>query len=225
MPAPLDDLTQKRVDDWIEHYLITEDEALLRPIRQAVELDIPPISVSPTQGAFLKLLSQSIGAKRILEIGCLLGYSTIWLARSLPEGGKLVSLDIFERNVRMAGENCEFAGVRDKVEFHCNPAERSLNILVNDGVDPFDLIFMDADKVSYPIYFDRVLHLSKPGTVIIADNIIRKGEVADPSSPLPAVRGINEFMKMVQEDDRLEATAMQTVGSKGHDGFAMIRVK
>jgi len=225
MPDFPDKTTQKRVDDWIEAHLIEEDEALLRPLRQAVEYDVPPISVSAAQGAFLNLLAQSMGAKRILEIGCLMGYSTLWLARALPEGGKLLSLDIFDRNVRTARENCEFAGLGDKVDFMCGPAERSLNILVNDGVAPFDLIFMDADKVSYPVYFERILHLSKSGTVIIADNIIRKGEVVDPASTLPAVRGINEFMRMVQADPRLEATALQTVGCKGHDGFAMVRMK
>ncbi len=212
------------VDDWLESKLIDEDEALKATIQTSDALDIPPIAVSPTQGAFLSILVKSIGAKRILELGTLAGYSTIWLARALAEDGRLVSLELHQRNIDLATENLTAAGVRDRVNILQGPAERSLNILVNDGVEPFDFIFMDADKVNYPVYLERVLELSRPGTLIFADNVIRNGGVVDPDNDDPAIRGIRTFMDMVSDNPRLEATAIQTVGSKGYDGFALIRV-
>lgn len=212
-----------RVDDYLEEKLLPGlDDPHFVIARQEAE-DIPAIAVSALQGVFLNILATSIGAKRILELGALAGYSTIWLARALPEDGQLISLELLDRNADLAEAHVAEAGLASRVEIRRGPATRSLNIMVNDGEAPFDLIFLDADKVNYPTYLDRILHLCRPGTLIIADNVIRNGGVVDPDNPEPAIRGVREFMDMVSADKRLTATALQTVGSKGHDGFAMIR--
>ena len=214
-----------QVDAYLEDKLLSRQNDPDFVIARQVKEDIPPIAVSALQGSFLNILTKSVGARRVLEIGTLAGYSTIWLARALPEDGRLVSLELHDRNADLATNHLTEAGVADKVTIMRGPAERSLNIMVNDGNAPFDLVFLDADKVNYPVYIDRVLHLVQPGSVIIADNVIRDGGLVDPENFDPAIRGLREFMDIVSENPKLTATTLQTVGSKGHDGFAMIRVE
>lgn len=224
MPIMDINATAITADAWIENLLVPEDAALKQTIQSAIDADIPPISVSAAQGAMLHLFAKSFGARRILELGTLVGYSTIWLARALPADGKLISLELFERNARLARQNLESAGVADKVDIRVGLAEKSLNILINDGVEPFDFVFLDADKVSYPLYLERILMLTKPGSLIISDNVIRNGGVVDPENEDPAIRGIREFMDMLSANPNLQSTVVQTVGSKGYDGFAISRV-
>lgn len=218
------DLWSEKTDAYLETKLAFEDEALKSANQSAIDADIPPISVSPTQGAFLNILAKSVSAKRILEVGSLVGVSTIWLARALPEDGEMVVLEFGERNARLTSENLTRAGVRDRVDIRTGFAETSLNIMVNDGEAPFDFVFLDADKVNYPVYLERALSLSKRGTLIFCDNVIRKGGLVNPENTEPAIRGLKTMFDMIKAEPRLEATALQTVGSKGYDGFALLRV-
>lgn len=213
-----------RTDTFLEEKLLSHANDPVFVLDRQEEFDIPPMAVSPLQGAFLKIIAESINASRILELGTLAGYSTIWLARALRGNGKLISLERFERNVRLAREHLETDGLSHLVDIRSGEAEISLNIMLNDGEAPFDLIFMDADKVNYPLYLDRIMGLSRPGTLIIADNVVRGGAVSGPASEDPSTRGVQGFFDMISKDARLEASALQTVGAKGHDGFALIRV-
>lgn len=213
-----------KTDIYLEEKLLKRASDPVFVLDRQKELDIPPMAVSPLQGAFLKILAESIGASRILELGTLAGYSTIWLARALPENGKLISLELFERNVRIAREHVAEEGLSHLVDIRGGEAEISLNIMLNDGEAPFDLIFLDADKVNYPLYLERIMGLVRRGTLIIADNVVRNGDVSEANSEDPSTCGVRTFFNMVEADNRLEASALQTVGSKGHDGFAVIRV-
>ena len=168
----------------------------------------------------LYLLARIRGAKRILEIGTLGGYSTIWLARALPEDGTLISLELDPKHAEVARENIASAGLASKVEVRLGPALDSLAKLHQQGAAPFDFIYIDADKSGYPAYLDWSLLLAKPGTVIVADNVIRDGAVADADSKDPFVQGVRRFLEKIAADPRVEATVLQTVGTKGHDGFA-----
>ena len=172
----------------------------------------------------LEILARMSGAKRILEIGTLGGYSTLWLAKALPAGGRLVTLELDPVHAAVARENIEAAGFGDRVEVVQGPAVESLEGMIQAGADPFDFIFIDADKGSYPAYLQRSLALAKVGSVIVGDNVVRSGGVLDESSSDSSVQGARSFLAMIAEEPRLLATAIQTVGSKGYDGFMLALV-
>tara|TARA_B100000678_G_scaffold291599_1_gene309580 strand:- start:9519 stop:10190 length:672 start_codon:yes stop_codon:yes gene_type:complete len=213
------------VDLYLEARLLPKDPVLDDVIGAQDAAGLPPMAVSPLQGAFLKMLAQSIGARRILELGTFAGYSTVWLARALPDGGKVITLEHQNVNADLSEKNFARAGVSHLIEIRRGKAFKSMNIMINDGVEPFDLIFMDADKINYPVYIHQVLLLSRPGTVIVADNVVREGRILDDSGKDPSVRGVRTFLEKLTSHPQVESTALQTVGSKGHDGFAMMRVK
>lgn len=213
------------VDAYLEERLTPPDETLELTLERQDEAGLPPMAVSPLQGAFLNILAKSIGAKRILELGTFAGYSTIWLARALPEGGKVITLELQDVNADLSQRNFDDAGLADRIEIRRGPAEKSLNILINDGVKPFDFIFLDADKIRYPTYLDQILMLSRPGTLIIADNVIRNGRILDDSGKDPSIRGVRTFLDMLKDHPQLDCTALQTMGCKGYDGFAMMYVR
>ncbi|MEM6280764.1 MAG: O-methyltransferase [Chloroflexota bacterium] len=213
------------VDAYFDGLFIGED-----PIQEAVLADsdaagLPKINVAPNQGKLLMLLAQIQGAKAILEVGTLGGYSTIWLGRALPADGHLVTLEYDQKHAEVARKNIERAGMTDKVEVRVGLAVDHLAGLVDEGHDPFDMIFLDADKVNYPNYLTWSLRLSRPGTLIVADNVVRDGEVVNGGSDDENVIGVRQFSQMLAEEPRVDSIALQTVGSKGYDGFALIRVR
>jgi predicted O-methyltransferase YrrM len=182
---------------------------------------LPPIDVSRLQGKFLEFLVRISGARRVLEIGTLGGYSTLWLARGLPEGGKIVTLEFDPHHAETARENLRNAGVLERVEILVGRAVDSLPTLEGRNDGPFDLIFIDADKESYPEYLEWALNLSRVGTVIVADNVVRDGKVADADCKEQLVQGVRRFTERLAVEPRLSATVLQTVGAKGYDGFAV----
>ena len=186
---------------------------------------LPSIQVSPLQGQFLSLLAKINGSARILEIGTLGGYSTIWLARALPAKGRLISLEFDPHHAEVARKNIERAGLSDRVVILTGAALTTLPELQQQGIGPFDFIFIDADKANMSQYLDWSLQLSRPGTVIVADNVVREGEVTNPLSTDPDVVGVRKFLDMVAQNSRLTASALQTVGVKGWDGFAVVLVE
>jgi predicted O-methyltransferase YrrM len=212
------------VDEYFVNILLPSDHALEETQRRNAEADLPPISVAPNQGKLLELLARIQGSRRILEIGTLGGYSTIWLARALPRGGRLITLELESRHANVARENIDRAGLGQLVEIRVGPATSSMQALIDDGAEPFDFIFIDADKEGYPAYLELSLRLSRPGTVIVADNVVRDGEVANATSTDERVRGVRAFLEMATSNDRIDGTAIQTVGSKGYDGFALLVV-
>ena len=212
------------IDQYYVDLLMPADAVLEATLRDSDAAGLPSIHVAPNQGKFLHLLARAIGAKNILEIGTLGGYSTIWLARALRAGGKLVTLEADARHADVARANLARAGVSDKVELILAPAIETLPRLERDRRGPFDLIFIDADKPSTADYFDWSVKLSRPGTLIIVDNVVRKGAVADASSTDENVKGIRRFATALAAEKRVTATALQTVGSKGYDGFVMAMV-
>ena len=209
------------VDRYLNETLIPTDPVLEATIKANAAASLPAIDVSPTQGKFLHLLAHMQGAKRILEIGTLGGYSTIWLARALPPEGRLITLEFSPHHAKIASQNIASAGLSHLVEVRLGPAATSLAQLHADGVEPFDLIFIDADKPSNPTYLHWALKLSRKGTLIVVDNVIRDGEIADPASTDPSITGTRAMFAIMGSHPRLQATALQTVGSKGYDGFAM----
>ncbi|HEY5438772.1 MAG TPA: O-methyltransferase [Acidimicrobiales bacterium] len=212
------------VDQYLVALLVSADETLTQALANSDEAGLPQINVAPNQGKLLMLLSRMSGASRVLEIGTLGGYSTIWLARSLPGNGTLVSLELDPHHAKVARENLTRAGVEMVVEIRVGPATDSLRQMIDDGSEPFDFIFIDADKEGYPEYLDLSLRLSRIGTVIVADNVIRDGEVANIESTDPRVVGVRTFLEQAASESRLDGTAVQTVGSKGYDGFALFVV-
>jgi predicted O-methyltransferase YrrM len=217
--------TWTAVDDYLAENLVVSDAALEEALAANAAAGLPAIDVAPNQGKFLHLLAKITGAKRILELGTLGGYSTIWLARALPAGGRLITLEFEPRHAAVAAKNIERAELADVVEIRIGAAMESLTQLTAEKAEPFDLIFIDADKENYPGYLEGALRLSRPGTVIIADNVIRNGAVVDPQDPDPRVQGVRRFLAQMAGDARLEATAMQTVGMKGYDGFTLAVVR
>ncbi len=213
------------MDDYISEALIGPDRVQEETLRRNAAEELPSIDVAPNQGKMLYLLAKIRGAKRILEIGTLGGYSTIWLARALPPDGRLVTLELSEKHAAVAGANIARAGFADRVEIRVGPALESLAELAAEGEEAFDLIFLDADKPNNPNYLEWALRFSRPGTVILGDNVVRDGEIADPSSTDDRVVGSRQLLEKMGADDRLEATAIQTVGLKGYDGFAMAVVR
>ena len=217
--------TWTHVDEYLAGLLLTPDQVLTAALSASDAAGLPTISVAPNQGKLLHLLVRVTGARRVLEIGTLGGYSTIWLARGMPAGGRLVTLEYEPRHAEVARENVARAGLADRVEVRVGAALETLPLLAGENGAPFDLVFIDADKQGYAEYFDWALRLTRPGGLIIADNVIRKGGVADPASSDDRVRGIQRFFERVAAvGDRVSATAVQTVGSKGYDGFALIVV-
>jgi len=213
------------VDTYICDTLIPQDALLDAVLRENAIAELPAMDVAPNQGKLLHLIARIQGAKRILEIGTLGGYSTIWLARALPPDGRLVTLEFEPKHAEVAAANIANAGLSDVVEIRVGPALDTLAKLHQEGCAPFDLIFIDADKPNNPGYLEWSLRLSRPGTVIIGDNVVRDGAVTDPANPDPRVQGVRQFIQMMADDPRLDATALQTVGSKGYDGFTLAVVK
>ena len=214
-----------KVDEYLAERLIPVDAALTAAREANAEAKLPAIDVTPAQGKFLYLLAKIHGARRILEVGTLGGYSTIWLARALPKDGKLVTLEIEKRHAEVALKNMERAGVAARVELRLAPAAESLEALVNEGSEPFDLIFIDADKPNNPVYLEWAMKLARPGTIVVVDNVIREGAIVDAESKDASVQGTRRLFDLVGANPRLEATALQTVGSKGYDGFVVAVVR
>jgi predicted O-methyltransferase YrrM len=209
------------VDDYFGSRLIPADDTLDAARAANEKADLPAIDVTRLQGKFLEFLVRISGARNILEIGTLGGYSTIWLARALPGDGRVVSLELDPHHAEVARANLQSAGLLDYVDVLVGPAIETLPTLEKTATVPFDLIFIDADKQSYPEYLAWALKLSRAGTVIVADNVVRQGKVIDPESDDPNVRGVRRFTEMLAAEPRLSATVLQTVGAKGYDGFAL----
>lgn len=185
---------------------------------------MPPINVSPSQGKFLQLLVRSIGARRILEIGTLGGYSTIWMARALPEHGRLISLEIDPKHAAVAAANIQRAGLAEKVDIRLGAALDTLPRLAEEGQEPFSFVFIDADKQNIPAYFEWALRLTHAGSLIVVDNVVRDGEVIDAQSKDPSVQGVRALNTLISNSPRVQATSIQTVGTKGYDGFTLALV-
>jgi predicted O-methyltransferase YrrM len=213
-----------RVDDYLDGLYAARDAVLEHVLRSSEEAGLPPIQVSATHGKHLALMAQIVGARRILELGTLAGYSAIWMARTLPADGKLITLEYDPKHAEVARANFVKAGLDKLIEVRVGPALDTLPKLVTEGAGPFDLIFLDATKEEYAEYFDWSLGLSRSGTVIIADNVVRDGEVANAAAESKMAQGARRFHARVASEPRVSATAIQTVGNKGYDGFSLIRV-
>jgi predicted O-methyltransferase YrrM len=209
------------VDAYITEKLVAPDAALDAALKANAKAGLPSIDVAPNQGKLLHVLALTKGARRILEIGTLGGYSTIWMARALPAGGRLITLEVEPKHAQVAQANLDRAGLAGAVEIRVGPAADSLAQLHREGGAPFDLIFIDADKKSIPEYLGWALKLAKVGTVIVTDNVVREGAIVDATSADPDVQGVRAMFEMMAAEKRLTATAIQTVGSKGWDGFAL----
>jgi predicted O-methyltransferase YrrM len=209
------------VDDYFSDQLVPSDTVLDDTLRASDEAGLPAINVAANQGKLLMLLAQIRGARSILEIGTLGGYSTIWLGRALPADGRLVTLESRPSHAEVARANLERAGLSGIVDVRLGNALQTLAKLVDEGAGPFDFVFLDADKANLPGYLEWSLKLSRPGTVIVADNVVRGGHVTDPDSSSADVRGVRRYLEMASTDPRLDSTAIQTVGSKGYDGFSI----
>lgn len=212
------------VDNYITDLFFAPDAALEAALAASAAAGLPAINVSPTQGKLLHLLARAVGARKILELGTLGGYSTIWLARALPADGHLISLEIDPKRIELARANVARAGLSGIAEIRQGPALETLQKFAKEGHGPFDVIFIDADKPGYADYLTWSLKLARPGTLIIADNVVRKGEVADPSSKDENVQGIRKFNEALAREKHVTTTVIQTVGIKGYDGLALILV-
>ncbi|MGE0281143.1 MAG: O-methyltransferase [Rhizobiaceae bacterium] len=213
------------VDTLVGRLVLGDDPGMTKALQRNTDEGLPAIDVSPAQGKLLHLLVKITGAKRILEVGTLGAYSTIWLARALPEGGKVVTLELEQHHADVARKNIADAGLAEKVEVIVGPAVESLKRLQGDKAGPFDFVFIDADKPNNVNYLTAALTLSRPGTVIVLDNVIRNGDVADETSADPNVQGAQAALKFIGSHPRLDGTAIQTVGAKGYDGFAIAIVR
>jgi predicted O-methyltransferase YrrM len=209
------------VDDYFTNLLVPSDPVLEAALRDSDAAGLPAQNVAPNQGKLLQLLVQMHGAKKILELGTLGGYSAIWLARALPKGGRLITLEANPTHAEVAKKNITRAGLAHLVDLRVGKAVDTLPLLERDNVAPFDFIFIDADKPSNPDYLKWSLKLSRPGTVIVADNVVRDGEVVNAHSTNANVQGVRRFFELLAAEPRVSATALQTVGSKGYDGFAL----
>lgn len=212
------------VDDYFNHLLIPTDDVLQAALEASAAAGLPSIQVAPNQGWFLQLLAHLQGARAILEIGTLGGYSTIWMARALPADGRLITLEADPKHAEVARENIARAGLDDRVEVRLGPARETLPRLVVERQGPFDLVFIDADKESIPEYISWALKLTRPGSLIVVDNVVRRGAVVDASSTDPSVRGVRRMAELLAAEPRLDAAVLQTVGTKGYDGLAIARV-
>ncbi|MFD5639755.1 O-methyltransferase [Streptomyces sp. NPDC127077] len=213
------------VDDHFTHLLAPADEVLAAALHDSDAAGLPPIGVAPNQGKLLQLLAEIQGARRILEIGTLGGYSTIWLGRALPADGTLITLEYEPRHAEVARVNLARAGLDKIAEVRVGPALESLPKLADENPEPFDLVFIDADKVNNAHYIEWAVRLTRPGSVIVLDNVVRGGAVTDGTSTDPSVRGTRAALELIATHPKLDGTAVQTVGSKGYDGFALARVR
>jgi len=209
------------VDAYVVDRLLPRDDALDAALAANAAAGLPAIDVSAAQGRMLELHARMIGARRILEVGTLGGYSTIWLARALPADGRLVTLELDPHHAEVARENLARAGLAERCEVRTGPAVDTLAAMIESGEAPFDLVFIDADKPSNVAYLDAALRLTRPGSVILVDNVVRGGAVTDPASTDPSVIGTRALFDAVAAEPRLAATAIQTVGDKGWDGFLL----
>jgi len=209
------------VDRYFVDTLNLSDPILDATMTANAAAELPAIDVAPNQGKLLHLFAKLVSARKILEMGTLGGYSTIWLARALPPGGRVVSLEFNPKHANVAKSNIQRAGLSDRVEIRVGAALDSLPIIQEERLGPFDFIFIDADKPNNPGYLEWAIKLSRPGTLIIVDNVVRDGAVADSSSADPTIEGTRRMFELMAGDSRLSSTALQTVGSKGYDGFAM----
>ncbi|MEV5909414.1 methyltransferase [Streptomyces sp. WAC 01325] len=212
------------VDEYFSSQLSPDDEVLLAALRDSEAAGLPAIGVTATQGKLLQLLAQIQGARNILEIGTLGGYSTIWMARALPADGRLISLEYSAKYAEVASRNIARAGLDKVVEVRVGPALESLPKLADENPAPFDLVFIDADKANNPHYVDWALRLTSTGSLIVVDNVVRGGRVVETDSDAPDVRGTRAAIELIGSHPRLSGTAIQTVGGKGYDGFALARV-
>ena len=217
--------TWNAVDAWLTEQLAPPDAALDAALAACDTAGMPPINVAPNQGKLLHLLAQSVGARTILEIGTLGGYSTIWLARALPARGRRITLEINADNAAVARRNIANAGLADRVEIRLGPALDTLAQLRAEPFGPIDLAFIDADKQNNVEYVRAALEFSRPGSLIIVDNVVRHSNILDARSVDPSVQGTRRLIEYVANEPRLNATAIQTVGSKGYDGFLLARVE
>ncbi len=220
-------MTQDRwtaVDDYFNDHLVPADPVLDGALTRAADAGLPAINVAPNQGKFLSLLAQAVGAQRILEIGTLGGYSTIWLARALPPNGKLITLEVDPKHAEVARANFQNAGLAAQIDLRVGRALDSLPALAQEGLPPFDLVFIDADKESNPDYFAWALKLTRPGSLIVVDNVVRGGRVIDAASSDPSTQGVRRLNELIAAEPRVQATMLQTVGSKGYDGFTLALV-
>ncbi len=211
------------VDAYLVETLVEEDDALIAAREAAAGTTMPHAAVAANQGALLALLVGMSGASRVLEFGTLAGYSTVWLARAVGPDGHVTTLELEQQNADVARESLRRAGVIDRVDLVVGPAADSAQQLIDAGAEPYDFVFIDADKPSNPLYLAAALELSHPGTVIVIDNVVRQGAVIDPDDADPRVVGVRAALQAIADDPRLEATAVQTVGSKGWDGLAIVR--
>ncbi len=211
------------VDRYLGDLLVSSDPALEAALEASAAAGLPAINVSPAQGKLLHLLARAIGARNVLEIGTLGGYSTIWLARALSDGGRVISLEADARHAEVARANIARAGLETRVEVRLGMALDLLPGLA-ERAEPFDFVFVDADKPNNAAYFDWALKLSRPGSIIVVDNVVRDGDVIDAASDSPTVQGVRRFLERLAAEPRVSATAIQTVGAKGYDGFAIALV-
>jgi predicted O-methyltransferase YrrM len=212
------------VDDFFSDALIPPDPVLESALESSREAGLPAISVSPNQGKLLEILARMLGARSVLEVGTLGAYSTIWLARGMKPGGRLITLESDPAHAAVARTNIARAGLQSVVELRLGSALDTLPQISSEHRGPFDLIFIDADKKNIPSYFEWALRLSRPGSVIIVDNVVRDGRVIDSKSDDPDIQGVRRFLEMVGANATVSGTAIQTVGLKGYDGFAIVRV-
>lgn len=212
------------VDQYLDKMLIPPDPAMKDALAAATKAKLPAIQVSSMQGKMLHLMALMTGARKILEIGTLGGYSTIWMARALPEGGRIVTLEADPKHAEVARKNFARAGVESKVELRLGKALDTLPQIAADGIGPFDMFFIDANKSNMPEYFEWSLKLAHKGSVIIADNVVREGAVLDAKSKDADIQGVRRFLEMVGKEKRVSGTALQTVSTKSYDGFATILV-
>lgn len=220
----MDQETFAAVDAFVGETLAPEDEALQEALDAAAAAGLPQIQVSPPQGRLLQILARAIGARAVLEFGTLGGYSTILLARALPDGGRLITLEANPDYAEVARASIERAGVGEVVELRVGPALETLPLLEDEGAGPFDLVFIDADKVNTPAYFAWALEHSRPGALIVADNVVRGGTLAEEASDDPATRAQRRLHETLADEPRVTATTIQTVGGKGYDGFTIALV-
>jgi predicted O-methyltransferase YrrM len=209
------------VDDYVAGLLAPQDEVLEAALKAGVDAGLPEIQVSPPQARLLEILARSVGARTMLEFGTLAGYSTIWLARALPKGGRLITLEADPEYAEVARANIANAGLADLVELRVGPALDSLPALDAEGVGPFDFVFIDADKIHTPDYFTWALDRTRPGGLIVADNVIRDGALVDPETDDPTIPAQRRLHELIAAEPRVTATTIQTVGAKGYDGFTL----
>jgi predicted O-methyltransferase YrrM len=212
------------VDRYVGDLLTPEDDALRAAVKASESAGLPAIQVTATQGMLLQLFARMIGARTILEVGTLGGYSTIWMARALPTDGRLVTLELNPKHAEVARTNVQRAGLQELVEVKVGPALDAMRAMVAEKHRPFDLIFIDADKETIPEYLDAALKLARSGSIIVVDNVVRDGKVLDTSGADASVRGVRRGFELLAANRRVATTVVQTVGAKGYDGFAIVRV-